>query len=87
MTYLINMTEAEWEDINKIPVSKLRMMLHKAKPALEMKHTDNLAYNIDNLIIAVNEKDARAYFVMQEQPARKESLVLFEPLDSKGKTQ
>jgi hypothetical protein len=80
------MTEAEWEDINKIPVSKLRMMVYRAKPAVEMKHTDNLAYNIDNLIIAVNEKDARAYFVMQDQPVRKESLVLFEPLGSKGES-
>ena len=83
MTYLIEMTEAEWEDINKIPVSKMRRLLHRAKPAQEMKHTDNVAYNIDNVIIAVNEQHARAHFVLQEQPARKESLVLFEPLDRK----
>ena len=84
MTYLVEMTEEEYADVNRIRVSQMRRLLYRAKPALEMRHTDNLAYNIDNLIIAVNEKDARAYFVLQEQPARPASLALFEPLDKQG---
>jgi hypothetical protein len=84
MTYLVEMTEAEYADVNRLKVSQMRMILHRAKPAPEMTHLDNLAYNIDNVIIAVNEKHARAHLVLQEQPARPDSIALFEPLQGKG---
>jgi len=69
MTYLIEMTEAEWEDINKISVSKMRMMLYRGRPAVHVG--TNTVLNGDL---------ADTYAVRQTQPARKESIVLFEPL-------
>ena len=80
MTYLVEMTEEEYADVNRIRVSQMRRLLYRAKLATPMKD----CHSPVPYITQVGGKDVSLYAVFKEQPARPASLALFEPLDKQG---